>query len=70
MSDARAFVCQGQVEKGMLFLGEYERLPTAVPGKLQGFGEKGTAERVWGVLSGGATAPGRRAGLALDLITS
>lgn len=58
MSDARAFVCRGQGEKGMLVLGEYERLQTAVLGKLQGFGEKGAAESVWGVLSGGATAPG------------
>lgn len=45
-------------------------LRAAVLGKSQGIGERGAAESVWGVVSGGATAPGHRAGLALDLIAS
>lgn len=70
MAAARAFVGPGRVEKGTLVFGEHKRLRTAVLGKSQGIGERGAAESVWGVVSGGATAPGHRAGLALDLIAS
>lgn len=70
MAAARAFVGPGPVEKGTLVFGEHKRLRTAVLGKSQGIGERGAAESVWGVVSGGATAPGHRAGLALDLIAS
>lgn len=70
MAAARAFVGPGRVEKGTLVFREHKRLRTAVLGKSQGIGERGAAESVWGVVSGGATAPGHRAGLALDLIAS
>lgn len=70
MAAARAFVGPGRVEKGTLVFGEHKRLRTAVLGKSQGIGERGATESMWGVVSGGATAPGHRAGLALDLIAS